>query len=259
MHSGQFLYWFNNLPPRKPTDPVDRIEVDEDPSKFGSLLDVVYKGATLNTPQDFQSTVEIIDLARKYGMTDIKTNFQGRLLDGLPTSAGDALTSFQAFDRYYKNPGLAAAVLEHGGPDHRPWALYILVVQQVDSSRDLRYAATRSVLASTAHKGNAYSYSSAQFGAYQATVRSLVHWNSQFAGFFRKPCKQKGAYPTRGSKCTRPDLADGEYDDSFPLYISPHGDSDDPLRDMVMRITDFEAQVATHGKGYYNLVYAFDV
>ncbi|KAG8711165.1 hypothetical protein FRC09_020753 [Ceratobasidium sp. 395] len=251
MHSKQLL--------RNTTSSVDKIVLDEDPSQFASLLDVIYKGATLNTPQDFQSIVEVIEMACKYGMTDIKTKFQGRLLDGLPTSADDALTSFHAFDRYYKDPGLAAAVLEHGGPDYRPWALYSLVIQQVKSSPNLRYAAIHSVLPSTTHEGNAYSFSPAQLGAYRATGRSLIDWDSKFAGFFRKPCKQKGAYPTRGSKCTRPDLADGEYDDSFPLYISPHGESEDPLGDMVARITEFESQVATHGNGYYNLVYAFDV
>ncbi|KAG8755366.1 hypothetical protein FRC12_010912 [Ceratobasidium sp. 428] len=93
-HSKEILDRFNNLRSRGIPGSTDRVELEEEDSyKFGCLLDVIYKGATLKQPLDFRFHIAVIELARKYKMAGIETNFQERLLDRLPTSAKAAFTA----------------------------------------------------------------------------------------------------------------------------------------------------------------------
>ncbi|KAG8703870.1 hypothetical protein FRC08_002585 [Ceratobasidium sp. 394] len=240
---------FNNLAPRRVTESIDKFDLDDDPLKFASLLDAIYKG-TSHRSKGPRFIMHVIELAQKYRMTEIETYFQDLLVDKLPSSVDTLLSMDDPFDLYRENSWLALSVLEHGRPALRPWALYSLGVQ---FTSDLDPSDPSTYTIPSCGTDNAYNYYRVLPTVQRIIPQSLLDWNSRLEKFFQRPCNGKAATAlaarsTRGSdKCTRPNW---RFNLSSRIYIRPGEECKDPLWDILPRIQKLKERQSMHGDGF---------
>ncbi|KAF8607965.1 hypothetical protein BDV93DRAFT_284597 [Ceratobasidium sp. AG-I] len=247
LHSQTFSDMFNLPPLPNPATGTDEVTLYDEPTKFASLLDALYKGANSVRTAGFHQILGVIELAQKYEMTELEADFQTLLQGRLPVTGTDPLEFPDRAKNYRDDPSLAPTVLRFGDPKLHPWAFYYYGIHLTSNLEPSDTPINAIPPLAIPPVDGAWSP--------VPILRQLIHqtiqdWNSQIGGFYFYSCPKTAMASAPGTESICSRYGERFSAESSSLYLPPNELHKDPMDLMEPRIKEFNDGLSTHGGAY---------